>query len=466
MGTPGILLAYVCGLLLCPLLNVSTGITVLFCLLLLPVWFSVRHRRVAALVVATFFFGAGICHYQLRLDPPHSPDHIVAWASAGEVTVQGRVLDIASKATGNSRVDLRVQAVGTMRSMKEASGKVRLYLAEGPLSFQVGQTVRFRSRLRRPRLFGIPGEFDHPRHLALFDIFVTAFVKQAAEIVPFVPVHGERMGRLQRLRSSASGLIVESIPAKQAPLVAALVLGDKAGIPAEERDLLARGGISHLFSISGFHLGLVASLFYGCALLLYRRFESLLLWQAPRRVLPLLLVPPIYGYVLLTGSSLPTLRAFLFVSAGALLATLSRRTRPLKLLAAAALILLLWQPLALFQPSFQLSFAGVAGILVAWSPFQTMSRAWPRWLRMPAGLFLTTLAATTATAPFVLWHFRMLAPAGLLLNLAVCCSTWRQCRWSVLSPCRQAWPVCSWRLSGRLWPFLASSSAPRCCPGC
>jgi competence protein ComEC len=124
------------------------------------------------------------------------------------------------------------------------------------------------------------------------------------------------------------------------------------------------------------------------------------------------------GYLFLTGNSLPTRRAFYMTAAASLLYSSSRRTPPLWLLATAALVILLNEPLAFFQPSFQLSFAGLFGILFWLPAWQKPFIDKPLYLRWPVMLFLTTLAATLATAPLTLWHFHIFAPAGLLTNLA------------------------------------------------
>ncbi|HKK01139.1 MAG TPA: DNA internalization-related competence protein ComEC/Rec2, partial [Desulfuromonadales bacterium] len=150
----------------------------------------------------------------------------------------------------------------------------------------------------------------------------------------------------------------------------------------------------------------------------YRRSEILLLWAPPRRCLPAVLLPLLFAYLILTGSALPTCRAFLAAVAGAWLLLSARRTTPLSLWAAIAFLLLCAEPLVLFEPSFQLSFAGVLGILLLWPRCRSLLAKMPRWARLPAGLWLVTLAASIATAPLVLWHFHLLAPAGLVTNLA------------------------------------------------
>jgi competence protein ComEC len=150
---------------------------------------------------------------------------------------------------------------------------------------------------------------------------------------------------------------------------------------------------------------------------LYRRSERLLLFQPPGRFLPLTLLPPLWFYLQVTGNALSARRAFLMALVVALLLPFSRRTPPLRVLLAVAFVMLCWSPLSLFEPSFQLSFAGILGILIFLPRWEKFLHRLPRLLHWPAGVAAATLAATITTLPLVLLHFHLWAPAGLLTNL-------------------------------------------------
>jgi competence protein ComEC len=212
----------------------------------------------------------------------------------------------------------------------------------------------------------------------------------------------EPNARLEDWRDSLATHIAQTVPAESAGLLQSLFLGMRGGIGDDQRKLLSASGVAHLFAISGRHFGLLALLLYQLGRWVYSRSTRLLLWYPPQKVLPVLLIIPLATYLLLTGNAWATRRAFLMVSIVALLFARGRQTPPLALLATVALCLLLANPLALFQPGFQLSFSGAAGILV-WLPYwQRPLAQLARPLRWTLSLILTTAAASLATAPAAL----------------------------------------------------------------
>jgi competence protein ComEC len=419
MALSSFLLSYAAGLGTAPFFGPWTALGPA-ALILAGVWLCVRRRNWSPLLLWGVFFLCGWAQYHQHLNLPQDNGHISAFAGSTLLIVEGTVLERSSRPGTGAFFDIETRTVSSDGISAAVHGRLRLYLREGSPEIGAGDQIRFRARLRRPRLFGTPGEFDFPRFLAGRKIFVTASLESCSEIA--------LLGRAtsngpQMLASRLRGRIGQTIDAgvadaALAPLVKALIIGDKGGVTVEHRQLLAEGGVSHLFAISGLHLGLIALFLYTALRAVYVRSTTLLLLAPPGRFLPALLIPLLYGYLLLTGNALPTRRAFLIALAGAALLLWRRNTPPLKLLFSAAFLLLLIEPLALFEPAFQLSFAGVLGILVLVPRWSRPLKRLPRGLRWIAGVFLSTLAATLTTAPLVLLHFHLLAPAGLLVNLA------------------------------------------------
>ncbi|MBD1401396.1 DNA internalization-related competence protein ComEC/Rec2 [Pelovirga terrestris] len=338
-------------------------------------------------------------------------------------TAVGVITDVRQLTDGRSRIDLLIDEVWDKQQALELQRPLRLRLSveEGGTNDAMlpRDRIRFTGRLRQPRLFGTPGEFHWPRYVISQNIDMTSWVKNIDQVALVAAGEGGLRRSIVQWRIRVAGFIAAKVPAKSASLVRALVLGEGRQLPEAVRETLAGAGVSHLFAISGLHLGILGAFGYRLLLTFYRRSTWLLNWQPPQRVLPLLLLPLLFVYLLLTGDAVSTRRAFALAGIGSLLFWWRYPVHPLHLLAAVALIFLLYNPLLLWSASWQLSFCGAAGILL-WRPWWQHAHVselpWTG-LRYLVQIFLVSLAATLATLPLVLFNFHLFAPAALVANL-------------------------------------------------
>jgi len=129
-------------------------------------------------------------------------------------------------------------------------------------------------------------------------------------------------------------------------------------------------------------------------------------------------------YLMLAGGPIPAQRAFIMVVFLFTGIMLDRKAVTLRTLSIAAMIILLLFPESMFGASFQMSFAATLAIVALYERFGSnlshssggwAARAWVHLL----GIIVTSLVATLATAPFVLYHFNRFAIFGLLANMVV-----------------------------------------------
>ncbi|MDH7479775.1 MAG: DNA internalization-related competence protein ComEC/Rec2, partial [Syntrophomonadaceae bacterium] len=199
--------------------------------------------------------------------------------------------------------------------------------------------------------------------------------------------------------------IRRELPPQQASYLAAVLFGDKSGLPAEELELYQRLGLAHVFSVSGLHLGFVLAL----SLLLAR---GLRLKGAGYFLFNLL---SMLFYAAMVGFPPATMRALL-MAALALGAYLFRReVNPLGGLALAGLVLLIGNPRLLFDAGFQLSFTATGGLVYLYPRLQVLAAGWPRgaqWLLLP-------LAAQLGILPLVAYYYGLVSPVSLFTNLVL-----------------------------------------------
>ncbi len=185
-------------------------------------------------------------------------------------------------------------------------------------------------------------------------------------------------------------------------LARAFVLGDATDLPEVWRRGLRVTGLSHLLSVSGVHVALVA----GAVLLLGS-------WL-PRTARLLLAAAAIALYLLLVGPLPALVRAAVMglLAVAALLA--ERPPASANALGWAVILLVLTRPETVLQPSFQLSVAATAGLLLLGPPLAARWTLLPGWLGRSLA---TTVAAQIATLPLALPLFHLLTPAAPLANL-------------------------------------------------
>lgn len=376
-------------------------------------------------IVAILSLLIGFCAYAIAIRPPATTTDLSSFANNQFVTITATVVAIEPQ-QGRWRMDVAMEKITHQHYSTEVAGTLRVQVGRqqkdltkpSPRTNTIlpGDRIIFRTKLRKPRQYGLPGEFNYPQHLARSQIYTTAFVDQEQNIVR-LPQHTEPSLRrhIERWRTSLGDHVSASYSPQQTAYLLSLTLGQKSRFSPEQREQLANYGISHLFSISGLHLGLIASLIYLLLNRIYRTSESLMLWHPAQMAVPVLTLPPLLFYLCLSGSALPTVRATLLTAMTVTALINYRFTPPLTLLALVATAILAYEPLALFSASFQLSFAGVGALIFCLTRKNTgATSSVKKWLIKPLA---ATTVATIATAPIALWHFHTFAPAGVLCNV-------------------------------------------------
>jgi competence protein ComEC len=281
-----------------------------------------------------------------------------------------------------------------------------------------GETIGVRARLMPPPTSSLPGGYDFAQR-AWFDR-----IGAVGTVLGDVS-HGPGGGvAAPPLRGRLSAHIHGEIEGSAGGIAAALVTGDRGAISEADEEAMRRSGLAHLLSISGLHVTAVV----GFAFLL-----TLRLFALSRRialagyVLPLAAAAGALAggaYTLLAGAEVPTLRSFIAALLVLVAFLMGREALTLRLVAAGALIVLLWRPESLAGPSFQLSFAAITAIIALHEsrPMRAfLARRDEPWLlrfgRAIAGLLATGLVVEVALAPIALFHFHKAGLYGALANV-------------------------------------------------
>lgn len=209
--------------------------------------------------------------------------------------------------------------------------------------------------------------------------------------------------KIYDLQRKLAAVYRQTLPEPQAGLLAGIVLGSKSGLPNDFYQNLVKTGTVHMIVASGTNVTIVGSTLTTLFILFFKR-----------RLALILAFLGIWFYVLLAGADAPVVRAGLMGSLAFLAQGLGREADAWRGLGLAAVVLLLINPLNLFDVGFQLSFAATAGILFFGPKF---SRLFSRLPNQAQTDLSQTLGAQFATLPIILINFGSFSPLSPVTNM-------------------------------------------------
>lgn len=197
-----------------------------------------------------------------------------------------------------------------------------------------------------------------------------------------------------------------------APLLKALLTGDRSGLSAQTVSVFRDSGASHLLALSGLHIGIIY--------LIFDRLTWVMGRSKPARYLRYGLIVSGAGfYTLMTGAGPSIVRAFLFILIGETLRLLSRPRKASRVLCLALFIQLLLDPPAIRSLGFQLSYLAMAGIFLLYPALEKWYPEGSRWnpLRRTWQAAALSISCQLFTAPLVWLRFHTFPRHFLLTNL-------------------------------------------------
>lgn len=383
-----------------------------------------------------------------------------------------------------TRTQLRIVGIRDGSTWRPASGRATLMVEGHLLGVHAGDRLRIFAQLVAPSMARNPGEFnraDYERAQRRRSFLRCNYPDCVSVVQPASGLSPRAI--IDRTRAGGDRLLWRYIDDRRAALAAAVLLGAREQLGAEESETFRETGTVHLLAISGLHVGIVA----GALLLLLR------LMLVPRRPTALIVAIFVVLYTVLTDARPPAIRATILVLVACLSYCLERRQLSLNSLAAAALVVLAMNPTDLFSTGAQLSFLAVTAImwfaprwvgsgigsaeppadaldqLVAKSRGPLTRAGWLVWKNV-RGMMLIAAIIWLVTMPLTMARFHLLAPIALPLNAllwlpmaAALVSGLGVLTFGVVFPPLAA--VCGWVCDGSLWLLQSCIAIARDVPG-
>lgn len=378
-----------------------------------------RSAVLGPLLILLAFFVLGFAAGQARTWIAASP---ALDRRVGPVDLTGRLMVHDETSSGARLVLDRLQFDPPLAGAVPSA--IRLSLRKDQLApFAPGQRVRVRALLRPIPPPAAPDGFDYQRFLYFQKVGALGYAVSSVELAGEDPVGGYQVW-LAKLRADMTRRIRAVLPGDVGAVAAALITGDRTAISEELEQAMRDSGLTHLLSISGLHISIVA----GFVLLLIRGGLALIPWIALRYPIKkwaaaaALLV--VFFYCQLAGWTVPIQRSFYMGALVLAAVLLDRNPLSMRMIAWAAVLVLLVAPDGLVGASFQMSFGSVLALIACWERLRGVWTRWNAGLGLPGrialymlGLALTSMVATIATAPMSAFHFNRIALFGVFANM-------------------------------------------------
>ena len=339
----------------------------------------------------------------------------------GPVDVTGRL--IADQRTTKGRRLLLDQLTIQRILPDRMPARIRVTVRNLPAEARPGSRIFVRAILSPPPAPAAPGAFDFSRRAYFDRLGGVGFAVSKVRVT-------ERNTQdtlslvIQRIRQGVTDRILGTLGSPAGTVAAALMTGERGAIPERVLRAMRDAGLAHLLAISGLHIGLVAGILFFTLRIFLAAIPTVALRFPIKKWVAVAALAGAFFYLLLSGATVPTQRAFLMLAVVLGAIVFDRSAISMRLVAWAAVLVLLIAPESVLSASFQMSFAAVTALVAVYETLSGRSSAWRtgagrlrRFGLYVSGVCLTTIVAGLATAPFALYHFNRFALYGVAANM-------------------------------------------------
>jgi ComEC/Rec2-related protein len=362
----------------------------------------------------------------LRLDTP--------MLGTGVTTrLTGRIVAINRAERGGWRVTMDVM-VTERPLLRYAPARLVVSVRALPPGASIGSGLRGLAHLRPQSGPVRSGNYDFAFHNYYRGIGGSGFflgMPEAVQLEEPPDIATRILFMVAAMRQGLTDRILHHIPGEAGAIAASLITGQRDGISEATNNAMRLSGLSHVLSISGFHMALVAGIVIGSLRACMAFFPEFAARYPIKKFSACAALLASGFYLLLSGIDVAAQRSFVMLAVMLIAMTVDRAALSLRNVALAALVTIGIAPHELMGPSFQMSYSATAALIAFygwWSPRKTSRRVKHPGrsnllLQLPgkigdhiSDIALTSLIAGSASAIFAAYHFNNTAPLGLIGN--------------------------------------------------
>ncbi len=366
--------------------------------------------------VSPIFWAVGLTCFGLLLAGArahHLQSPVLDWRYYGPI--QGRVVKVDRSGSDAIRLTLdRVLLEDVAPDRTPARVRVSLHGNWPAPRILPGEVVMTTGHLSPPAGAVEPGGFDFRRHAFFHKLGAVGYSRNP--VVLWQPRQGGVP--VAALRAAFSARIQTALPGDAGAFAAAVMTGDRAGMRRSTLESLRASNLAHLLAISGLHMGLLAGVVFAALRVGFALVPFVGLRLPAKKISAIGALIVAAFYLLLSGGSIATERAFIMVAVMLVAVVFDRRAISLRAVAVAAFMVLLLRPEALLSPGFQMSFAATSALVAVFGWIRdSQVPLGPKWMRPIVAVVISSAVAGAATAPFGAAHFNQVSQLGLIANL-------------------------------------------------
>lgn len=250
-----------------------------------------------------------------------------------------------------------------------------------------------------------PGEFSYGFYLQTRGINVKASLVPDGAIKKISPGRGI-ISLVYQGKKRIKEQLARLLPQDFSALVEGIVFGEAKALPPKVMEDFRRVGLTHVLAASGQNMVIITALFLGLGSLL----------NLPSLVTSLAAILFLFVYTLAAGANPSIVRAAIMALMMLIAPILGRKNDVYTSLAGAAGLILLFQPLALWNISFQLSFLALLSLVILTAPLQQFFAFLPQLL---AKALAVIFAVHLGVIPLTIYYFNQLSLISFLANLII-----------------------------------------------
>ncbi|MEJ7588643.1 MAG: ComEC/Rec2 family competence protein [Ferruginibacter sp.] len=310
-----------------------------------------------------------------------------------------------------------VEAVIHNHTILPCKGKILVYFSRNNNgdstrhSLQYGDKVLIHKNIQRINNSGNPGAFNYPRYAAFQQVFHQVFLKEKDWKKTHYSARNAFYTFLFKARDEILQVLRKSIGGKdELGIAEALLIGYTLDLDKDLVQAYSNTGVVHIIAISGMHLALIY-------FLLVQVFKKIPILNRSGLLQVVLILTCLWIFALLTGASASVLRAavmFSFITIGA---NFKKRSSIYNSLAAAAFLMLCYNPYFLWDVGFQLSYLAVISIIVFQQPVYNWWYIKNKWAEKIWKLAAVSLSAQILTFPVCIYYFHQFPNFFLFTNI-------------------------------------------------